>query len=147
MYPREWIVDSTRLRRFQRRTLRRLAFVPFTITWDGGLAFPLAEVTELWRDGWIPLVRIVTFPTLDYAPNAPPSPGPTPMSTFLTGAHDQVLREWARAARRTEIPIGVDLLERTTWPGAARWGGTTGEIHLAGRAAVPRVPPHRRNLP
>lgn len=111
---------------------RRLSFATFSTSWHNGLPFPGGSVREIWAHGQIPLVRISTFPTEDFALGAPqPSayPGPINHRSIVNGDHDAELRAWARAARATNIPIGLDydpeMNNAHPWGARFNGGGTT----------------------
>jgi hypothetical protein len=51
-----------------RYTGRKVVFAPWSISWHDGLPFPRAAVVALWRRGYVPQIRVFTFPLQDYAP-------------------------------------------------------------------------------
>jgi hypothetical protein len=111
MYPREWLADPFKVKLVERVTGRKVSFVTFTIPWGQGLAFPVG-VKQIWQAGYVPLLRLFNFPTLDYDPAAlPPSqyPGPYPMSAIAGGKFDDQIRAFADAARATDIPMSFEL--------------------------------------
>lgn len=124
MYPREWDVSPARIRSVELQVGRAVTFATFTIPWGTRLTFPRAQLLGLWKAGYIPLLRLFTFPTLDYDPSAlPPSqyPGPIAMSAIASGTHDSELQAWAGAARATGIPILLDVDPEMN--NAHPWGG------------------------
>lgn len=134
---------------FEELTGRKVVFAPWSISWHDGLPFPRKDVIELWRAGYVPHVRIFTFPVQDYAPGAPPPseyPGPITSSRIAAGQFDEELRAFARGARGTNVPISLnyDPEMTATHPWGGRWdgGGTTTGY---GDPAWPDGPEHFRD--
>ncbi|MFL5982070.1 MAG: hypothetical protein ACJ74D_00085 [Gaiellaceae bacterium] len=118
------VADPNVVRTFESYTGRKVAFAPWSISWHERLTFPRAAVIALWRAGYVPQVRVFTFPVQDYAPSAPPPsqyPGPITSSGVAAGKFDDELGEFARAARATNIPISFDY--NPEMDSAHPWGG------------------------
>lgn len=141
------IVDPSDVSAFEQLTGRKVVFAPWSISWHNGLPFPRADVIALWRKGYVPQIRLFSWPVQDYAPVAQPKPpGPVPSSDIAAGKHDTELRAFAHAARATDIPISVDYDAEMTaahpWGGRFDGGGiTTGY----GDPAWPDGPEHFRD--
>jgi hypothetical protein len=116
--------------RFQALTSRSVTIAAWSISWHNGLSFPTRDVEALWRAGYVPQIRLVNWPTEDYAPVSQPTPpGPTPNSDIAAGKQDAELRRFADAARATDIPIEFDydyeMQAAHPWGGRYDGGGTT----------------------
>ena len=112
------------VKHFEVLTGRRVAWAPWSISWHDRLEFPAAGVHDIWRTGYVPQIRLFTFPTQDYAPGALPEnayPGPITHSDVAAGRYDAQLRAFADAARDTEIPIFFDYDGEMN--NAHPWGG------------------------
>jgi hypothetical protein len=115
---------------FAESTSRSVAVAAWSISWHAGLPFPTTDVESLWRAGYVPQIRLVNWPTEDYAPSPQPTPpGPIPNSDIAAGKHDAELRRFADAARATDIPIEFDydyeMQAAHPWGGRFDGGGTT----------------------
>jgi hypothetical protein len=126
------IADPTLVDIFAQYTGREVVFAPWSISWHDGLPFPRAAVIRLWRAGYVPQIRVFTFPVQDYAPEAPPPsqyPGPITSSGIAAGKFDKELRAFAAGARATAIPISFDynpeMDSAHPWGGRFDGGGTT----------------------
>jgi hypothetical protein len=115
---------------FRALTSRSVAIAAWSISWHDGLPLPTTDVEALWRAGYVPQIRLVNWPTEDYAPAPQPAPpGPVPNSDIAAGKHDAELRRFADAARATDIPIELDydyeMQAAHPWGGRFDGGGTT----------------------
>lgn len=126
---RDDIPDPLAVVAFAAYTGRNVAFAPWSVSWHDHLAFPTQGVEELWRHGYVPQIRLDSFPTQAYGENPVPAPGPVPSSSIAAGAHDAELRAFADAARATDIPISFDydyeMNNAQPWGGRFDGGGTT----------------------
>jgi hypothetical protein len=126
---RDDIPDPFAVRQFEAYTGRKVAFAPWSVSWHDHLTFPTPDVEALWRAGYVPQIRLDSFPTQAYGENPVPAPGPAPSSSIAAGAHDAELRAFADAARATDIPISFDydyeMNNAQPWGGRYDGGGTT----------------------
>jgi hypothetical protein len=126
---RDDIPDPFAVRQFEAYTGRKVAFAPWSVSWHDHLTFPTPDVEALWRAGYVPQIRLDSFPTQAYGENPVPAPGPVPSSSIAAGAHDAELRAFADAARATDIPISFDydyeMNNAQPWGGRYDGGGTT----------------------
>lgn len=148
MHPQEWQAPNpTRIALLEDATGVTARFATFTIPWGQRLTFP-AGVETMWRAGFVPMLRLFTFPTYDYGADAlPPStyPGPYAMSRVAAGQYDDQIRAFADAARATDIPILFDIDPEMNnahpWGGRFDGGGATS----FGDPAWPDGPEHFRD--
>jgi hypothetical protein len=126
---RDDVPDPQAVRSFESYTGRKVAFAPWSVSWHDHLAFPTAGVEQLWQHGYVPQIRLDSFPTQAYGENPVPAPGPVPSSSIASGAHDAELRAFADAARATDIPISFDydyeMNNDQPWSGRHDGGGVT----------------------
>jgi hypothetical protein len=109
---------------FEAAAGRRMTFATFSTSWHDGLPFPAAQIRTIWNHGQIPLVRVFSFPTQDFAQGTLPVsayPGPINHHSIVAGTHDAELKTWADAARAMNIPIGFDYDPEMN--NAHPWGG------------------------
>jgi len=118
------IPDPAHVRIFETLTGTHVEWAPWSISWHDRLVFPTSDVERIWRAGYVPQLRVFTFPTQDYAPDALPQsawPGPITHSDVAAGKYDDQLRAFADAARDTDIPIFFDYDGEMN--NAHPWGG------------------------
>jgi hypothetical protein len=102
------IPDPAHVRDFESITGTQVSWAPWSISWHDRLVFPTSDVERFWRAGYVPQLRVFTFPTQDYAPDGLPKsawPGPITHSDVAAGRYDDQLKAFADAARDTDIPI------------------------------------------
>jgi len=114
-------VDATSVPQFELSTGRKVVVAHWRMSWHNGLPFPTKEVELLWREGYVPQIGLVNWPVQDYGAPQPAQPGPYPNSAIAAGAEDAVLRRYADAARKTDIPIEFDY--DSEMQAAHPWGG------------------------
>jgi Glycosyl hydrolase family 26 len=118
------VPDPAHVRSFESLTGTHVAWAPWSISWHDRLVFPTSHVERVWRAGYVPQLRVFTFPTQDYAPNALPQsawPGPITHSEVAAGKYDDQLKAFADAARNTDIPVFFDYDGEMN--NAHPWGG------------------------
>ncbi len=118
------VPDPANVGRFESLTGTHVVWAPWSISWHDRLVFPTSDVERIWRAGYVPQLRVFTFPTQDYAPSAlPPSawPGPVTHSDVAAGKYDDQLKAFADAARDTDIPVFFDYDGEMN--NAHPWGG------------------------
>jgi hypothetical protein len=109
---------------FEKLTGTHVSWAPWSISWHDRLVFPASDVERIWRAGFVPQLRVFTFPTQDYAPGALPQsayPGPITHSDIAAGKYDDQIKAFADAARNTDIPIFFDYDGEMN--NAHPWGG------------------------
>jgi hypothetical protein len=129
-------VTAGRLRRFARLAGRGLAWATFSQHFFRGLAFPGASVATLWRQGAVPVVRL-----MPWSQQVESRPERTfTLERIAAGALDAPLRAWGEAAAASRIPLVVEFGPEVNgewfpWNGLYHGAGTPTADGPAGPAA------------
>ncbi len=98
-------VDARRIHEFERLAGKPLAWVYFSNNWYGQIRFPINEVALINNMGRLPFIRMMPRSRFEES-------GPDPvysLQRIIDGAFDDELRQWARDAAATGIPLLVEF--------------------------------------
>jgi hypothetical protein len=120
-------VSARRLRSFEARSGRTLAWATFSNHWDRGrLRFPTLQVRLVWAEGVLPVVR-----SMPWSAQTEGAPDPLiRLRDVADGRWDDQLVGYARAARDAGVPLMIDFAPEMNgdwfpWSGALS-GGAAG---------------------
>jgi hypothetical protein len=115
-------VSATRLRTFERQAGKPIAWAYFSNNWFHGIHFPTEAVQTIADQGVVPFIRMM--PRSNWH-SYQPDPNYT-MQRLLNGTYDSDLRQWARDARDTNVPLMVEFgteVNGAWFPWNGKWNG------------------------
>jgi hypothetical protein len=137
--PEEDCVSGARVRAFEQLTGKRIAWAYFSDNWFDGIHFPDAKVRAIWSvHHTIPFIRMMPRANWDegcadktYA-----------LAKIAAGEFDPQLRDYARAAAATRIPLMIEFGTEVNgnwfpWSGACNGGADRGPARF--RAVYRRI--------
>jgi hypothetical protein len=131
-------VTAQRVRRFAQLAGKRLAWGYFSQQFFRGLAFPRAAATTIWRQGAVPVIRL-----MPWSQQLENSPEPTfTLARIAAGDFDAPLQAWGRDAAASRIPLVVEFgpeVNGDWFPWNGLYNGGPGAGPAIFRAAFQRV--------
>jgi hypothetical protein len=128
--PEESCVDVSRLQAFDALAGKPVAWAYFSNNWFQGIHFPLKSIQMIWSvNRTVPFIRLM--PRGSWETGCQDKAYPLP--EILSGRFDAQLRQYARDAAATKIPLMIDFAPEANgnwfpWS-AVCWGGAKG-AHL-----------------
>lgn len=127
------------LKAYQDAVGRDAAWVYFSHEWSNGEWFPVDTVRWIHSCGRIPFVRLMMRHDTEQASGSRPDPDPSySLASINSGAHDEKLYAWGRAAANDfGAPWRSSTGRRSTASGSAGTGCTTGRPPVRTTSSAP----------
>lgn len=127
--PYEDIVTDEMIVDFETLVGKEIVWGYFSNNWFKGIVYPKQQIETLHKNGVVPFVRLMPRSRFQVG-------GQDPVYTLqkiIDGDFDIELREWARQAKKSGIPLLVEFGTEVngnwfTWSGVSNGGGVTSEF-------------------
>lgn len=98
-------VSNTKIQVFENLVGKEMTWVYFSNNWFSNISFPTAKVNKIRDAGRLPFIRMMPRSNFNTGAVDPQYS----MQSFLSGEHDEALKNWALAAKAIEGPLLVEF--------------------------------------
>jgi hypothetical protein len=115
-------VTSKKISDFESLAGKPIVWAYFSDNWDQGISFPEADVLTVHQAGAVPFIRLM--PRSDFEGGGPDSV--YTMQRIIDGDFDDDLEQWAKEAKKTNIPLIIEFgteVNGDWFPWNGKWNG------------------------
>jgi len=121
-------VTTQRIKNFEQLSGKKIAWAYFSQNWFNGITYPKSDIHTIFNSGTTPFVRFM--PRSDE--NQGQAETQFSMINIINGKFDTELKQWAKEAKKDNIPLLADFAVEPNgnwfpWSGVLNGGGTTDE--------------------
>ena len=117
------IVTKKSIRTFENLATKKIVWAEFSPLWVNGLVYPKTDIQTISNEGVMPYVRFLPRSNLDQFKVEKKFT----LEKIIKGNFDQELREWAKSAKKHNIPIIIDFALEMN----GDWFGWSGQLNGA----------------